>query len=366
MVGFVDAVLRAGYKGPLSLEIFNDEFRGAPAISTARGAKSSLIWLEERLHERATARGDQVLAAKLQATRPEAEAQHIAFIELRGASDRLPGIQEKLALIGCQSSGADSNQAACIRVLPGSGELHVSTIGLAAKDPRSAVLRARSLGCEVSETAETCELPDGSQVQMVQSGMAKQAGNLPQIESICRAVPVAEFDAWSSLSRVLLGDAQSFGFLKHAPSGVIRGRSLCGVGATFELETSTHSETQVAEAAIQRRITRITLAVRNLAATLTMLRDAGSLALELPEHYYDDLEARFLPTPTLIAELREQRMLYDRHGSGELFQALVPLNSGGLCLQLLERKGGYPLVSTDAANAYVANAALERWLSGNH
>ena len=43
--GFTRAVLASGYRGPLSLEIFNDEFRAAPARLTARmGCARSYSW----------------------------------------------------------------------------------------------------------------------------------------------------------------------------------------------------------------------------------------------------------------------------------------------------------------------------------
>ena len=44
--GFLRAVLASGYRGPLSLEIFNDDFRAAPARQTARDGLRSLILAE--------------------------------------------------------------------------------------------------------------------------------------------------------------------------------------------------------------------------------------------------------------------------------------------------------------------------------
>ncbi|MBS0560112.1 MAG: sugar phosphate isomerase/epimerase, partial [Proteobacteria bacterium] len=46
VTGFLRAVLASGYAGPLSLEIFNDEFRAAPARLTARDGLRSLILAE--------------------------------------------------------------------------------------------------------------------------------------------------------------------------------------------------------------------------------------------------------------------------------------------------------------------------------
>ncbi len=45
--GFTGHVLRAGYTGPLSLEVFNDVFRQTDVVRTARQARRSLTWLED-------------------------------------------------------------------------------------------------------------------------------------------------------------------------------------------------------------------------------------------------------------------------------------------------------------------------------
>src|SRR3712207_4908772 len=47
VAGFLRDALAAGYRGPLSLEIFNDEFRSAPARRIARDGLRGLIWTEE-------------------------------------------------------------------------------------------------------------------------------------------------------------------------------------------------------------------------------------------------------------------------------------------------------------------------------
>ena len=46
---FVGHVLRAGYAGPLSLEVFNDTFRQTDVLRTAQQAKRSLTWLEDQV-----------------------------------------------------------------------------------------------------------------------------------------------------------------------------------------------------------------------------------------------------------------------------------------------------------------------------
>lgn len=48
VVDFASAAINAGYRGPLSLELFNDRLRAAPASQTARDGMHSLRWLESQ------------------------------------------------------------------------------------------------------------------------------------------------------------------------------------------------------------------------------------------------------------------------------------------------------------------------------
>ena len=49
VTGFLQAVLGSGYGGTISPEVFNDEFRSAPARANAVDAMRSLLWLEEQV-----------------------------------------------------------------------------------------------------------------------------------------------------------------------------------------------------------------------------------------------------------------------------------------------------------------------------
>src|SRR3954453_17490287 len=53
VAGFMQAVLATGYSGPLSLEIFNDQFRAGSAARTATDGLRSLILLQDELAAKA-------------------------------------------------------------------------------------------------------------------------------------------------------------------------------------------------------------------------------------------------------------------------------------------------------------------------
>src|SRR5882757_1876851 len=72
---FTRNVLASGYNGPISLEIFNDEFRAAPPRPTAIDAMRSLLLLEEELA------GDTATAPRMLASPPAPVCHGFEFIE---------------------------------------------------------------------------------------------------------------------------------------------------------------------------------------------------------------------------------------------------------------------------------------------
>lgn len=51
LAGFLAPILRSGYTGPLSLEVFNDGFRAAPTRANAADGLRSLLYLEEKTRQ---------------------------------------------------------------------------------------------------------------------------------------------------------------------------------------------------------------------------------------------------------------------------------------------------------------------------
>lgn len=50
IIPFMEKLIAAGYTGPLSLEVFNDEFRAAPAKRIAQDGFQSLLFLQSELY----------------------------------------------------------------------------------------------------------------------------------------------------------------------------------------------------------------------------------------------------------------------------------------------------------------------------
>ena len=77
---YLDAILRTGYRGPVSLEIFNDQFRGASANAIALDGMRSLLALGENVNAARIARGDARIADWPSLPRPP-EVRGVEFIE---------------------------------------------------------------------------------------------------------------------------------------------------------------------------------------------------------------------------------------------------------------------------------------------
>lgn len=70
VIGFFEQVLRSGYTGPLSLEIFNDLFRETPNRRTAVDAMRSLLYLESEVRQRLQVAAEGAAHAAPPATPP--------------------------------------------------------------------------------------------------------------------------------------------------------------------------------------------------------------------------------------------------------------------------------------------------------
>jgi 4-hydroxyphenylpyruvate dioxygenase len=84
----------------------------------------------------------------------------------------------------------------------------------------------------------------------------------------------------------------------------------------------------------------------------------GAPLLDVPENYYDDLDARLAPQPALLRELRELGVLYDRSPDGEFLHFYTQVLGGRIFFEVVQRIGGY--AGYGEANAPVRMAAHRR------
>ena len=273
---FLEQVLRAGYAGTLSLEIFNDVFRATPNRRTAVDAMRSLLYLESQVRAR-------LEQARDAADDGEAAARTLARIELFDPPDaaRLDGfaflefgLDEAGALalgtlleqLGFARVGRHRSKAVTlyrqggIRLVlnaqPGSHArarfdeqgASVCALGLSSADPLRAANRAGALlsaRCDSPRGPNELELPaivapGGTVVHFVPGDRVLEGDfvaeppradtpadcGLQAIDHIAMGLARDQFDTWMLFSRAVLGLAPGDSLELADPFGLIRS---CGI-----------------------------------------------------------------------------------------------------------------------------------------
>ncbi len=79
----------------------------------------------------------------------------------------------------------------------------------------------------------------------------------------------------------------------------------------------------------------------DIVATARAARAAGAPLVEVPDNYYDDLDARLAPPPELLAAMRELGVLLDRDPAGEFLHFYTDVLGGRVFFEVVQRIGGY-------------------------
>ncbi|GAA3836517.1 sugar phosphate isomerase/epimerase and 4-hydroxyphenylpyruvate domain-containing protein [Sphaerisporangium flaviroseum] len=360
LAGFMTHVLRAGYSGPLSLEVFNDVFRQASGSRTAVDAMRSLIALEESV------------AARLpEATRLGVPPQPVvptgfAFAELATSGDARLG--ELLGQLGFTRTGVHTGKPvelweqgrARILLNTEGDDPTLSAIGLETPDPAGSVKRAESLLSPVlprdrgprDAPLDAVAAPDGTQLFFCRTAQpdhpswrddfdpAEPApGEITHIDHVALTQPWHHFDEASLFYRSVLGLRPRESLELADPYGLLRSRAVSDpTGAVRIALNVAYVSSHPSHPDIPRQ--HVALASRDIIATARRLRDAGPVVLAIPDNYYDDLEARHDLGPERHRTLRELGLLYDRDEHGE-FLHLYTVTIGRIFFEVVQRIGGY-------------------------
>ncbi|GAA0398570.1 4-hydroxyphenylpyruvate dioxygenase [Acrocarpospora corrugata] len=309
----VARVVRAGYTGPLSLEVFNDVFRQADAGRTARDGMRSLIAL-----------GDSSVP-------PQVVPTGFAFAELT-ADDRLRDLVRSLGFVS--TDGQLWEQGDARLVLRGNGDPALTAIGLEGPDPEESVRRAESLLAPSEQNTITA--PDGTRITFCRPHEAPPiSGNITRIDHVALTQPWHHYDEAALFYRTVLALGPQQSLDVPDPYGLLRSRAMHASPVRIVLNVGV-------------RWQHIALACDDLLATARTL--PPDLLLSIPPNYYDDLDARY----DLDPELRALGIMYDRDDHGE-FLHLYTITVGRVFFELVQRIGGYR--GYGAVNAPVRLAA---------
>ncbi|UXY50429.1 3-dehydroshikimate dehydratase QuiC [Pseudomonas tohonis] len=408
--GFLAPILRSGYRGPLSLEIFNDGFRAAPPRANAADGLRSLLYLEEKTRD--LLRQDPTPPADLDllfAPPPAGRYDGVEFLEFAVDGEQGARLASWLERLGFARAGQHrSKDVSLLRqgdinivlnaepysFAHGFFEAHGPSLcatALRVADSASALERARAyrgqpyrglVGPNEREIPAV-RAPDGSLIYLVEPSVpgqtiydsdfrldatARPGGSLTRIDHMAMALPADGLDSWVLFYKGLLDFEADDEVVLPDPYGLVKSRALrsrCGT-VRLPLNISENRNTAISHALSSYRgsgVHHIAFACDDLFAEIARAKDAGVPLLDIPLNYYDDLAARFDFDDEFLSELAYYNVLYDRDAQGgELFHVYTEPFEGRFFFELLQRKGGY--VGYGAANVAVRLAAMAKARSG--
>ncbi|MBQ0825728.1 bifunctional sugar phosphate isomerase/epimerase/4-hydroxyphenylpyruvate dioxygenase family protein [Streptomyces tagetis] len=369
VAGLLRHVLRTGYAGPLSLEVFNDVFRQSEAGPTAVDAQRSLRLLKE--------------AAGLDTPPAPVVPTAVAFAELV-TPDAAP-VTAVLDALGFTRAArhrgkpVDLWQRGEARVLvnTGPGErrdgTHLAAVGLESPDPHGAARRAEALLAPVlprrrapgDAPLEAVAAPDGTELffcatrrpglpdwraDFEGTGHAPGTGGHWRVDHLSLTQPWHQFDEAVLFHRGVLGLRPQESVDVADPYGLLRSRAVTGEDGAVRIVLTVGPAPGDATAHAQH----IALGTDDVVAAARRYREAGGRLLPIPANYHDDLAARHTFADGELETYRELGILYDRDEYGT-FRHCYTHTVGRVFFELLQRDGGYR--GYGAVNAPVRLAA---------
>ena len=368
LVGFVGTVLRAGYTGPLSLEVFNDTFRQTDPLRTAAHARRSLRWLEDAV---ARAMPADASAHPLTMLSDSAAPAGFDFVEI--TADDTSEVEALLDRVGFTPRGRHRTKPVSLwtagraRVVLNEQHArdlapHLSGIGFEVDDAeavarRAAELRTPTLYRRTSahEQALGAVLaPDGTGVFWSPAPddgdplwVAEFVhGQPPGDEAVTGIDHVSMTQPWQVVEETVLFYTATFALTSESsteiasPRGLVQSRVIAAPGGGIRIPLNV-APPIVAEqggpSGMPQHVAFACADVRSLARTA---RARGLEPLAMPGNYYDDLVARFDLDADTLAELRSLDLAYDRDETGEYLH-FYTRTVGQIFWEFVERRGGY-------------------------
>ena len=387
VASFVRDLIAAGYRGPLSLEIFNDEFRSAPARLMARDGLRSLLLVE----------------ADSGATElpPVPGFDGIEFLEFAVDEQSSRRLAETLRGLGFHYAGRHRSKSVDLfrqgrmnMILNNEQDsaaaehfqFHgpsVCAMAFRVDAAAQAVARAEALLCppwqEPTGPGErqipAVRAPDGTLLYLVEPSLDGSTiydvdfnlftqpaaeSSLATVDHVAQALPMGRLDHFVLFYRALFGFIPEQLWEIPDTMGLIQSRTMASPGRNIRLplnisesrETTTgRFLTTFSGAGVQH----IAMATTDIHKAMAQLASRGARFLPIPGNYYEDIEARWGLEPERLDMLRINNILYDRDEVGEFLHAYTDPFDDRFFFEIVQRIGDYQQYG--AANASVRMAA---------
>jgi 4-hydroxyphenylpyruvate dioxygenase len=396
---FMRAVTATGYDGPVSLEIFNDQFRGGSPRTISKDGYRSLIYVMDEVRRR-----EPALEVDLEPMPARIDVQGTAFIEFASRGDDADRLEATLAALGFRLEGRHISKEL---TLWQQGEVRivvnretkgyaasaynvrgttVCDMGLKVSNAADTIARAVALGADTFAQPigpgeldipairglggslmhfidETSGLSDVWQVEFNQAPTEDTGAGVTCVDHIAQTMTYDEMLSWSLFYTSLFEMEKSSMVDVIDPDGLVRSQALQAGDGDFRI-TLNGAETHrtlaggfLAES-FGASVQHIALSTDDIFATAAKLSKRGFQPLPITANYYDDLAARFDLEPDLLARMKGSNILYDQDAHGEFFQLYSQPFGNGMFFEILQRREGY--AGYGAPNAPFRIAAQKR------
>ncbi|MDM0111071.1 TIM barrel protein [Variovorax sp. J22R133] len=413
MAGFFEKVLRAGYTGPLSLEIFNDVFRETPNRRTAVDAMRSLLYLESQARDRlgraaaqeADVRAQDVMKRVDLFNPPSKPAlSGFSFIEFAADEASAETLGALLQQLGFRRVGRHRSKAV---VLYRQGEVHmivnaqpdsfargrfdahgtsVCALGLRTADPAAAVERATAMRSRRHDSpigpnevqVPAMVSPGGNLVHFVPAALGNTGlyeadfilddtspvpgAGLLAIDHVALGLPLDQLDTWVLFSRAVLGLEPGESLELADPFGLIRSRGVANADRSVRmvLNVSLSQRTRTAQTVNVTgggAVHHIALRCDDIFETVAQLQANGVRFVPISQNYYDDLPTRVDVDAGLLERMRAAGVLFDRSLAGDYLHIYTESFENGLFFEVVQRIGAYDGYGASNAPARMASQA---------
>jgi 4-hydroxyphenylpyruvate dioxygenase len=399
VIDVMEALAVTGYDGPLSLEIFNDQFRGGSARSVAVDGHRSLRFLLDQLVLRTSKR-----ISGLPEMPPRAHCAGVEFIEFAMDEGSAAAFETILSGIGFRRAGLHRSKsvtrwqqgeinlvvnkeqegfAHSFNIVHGSA---VCAIGLKVESAAATFERATKLldqpfqqpvgpeelqipavrgvgGSLLYFLDQSSDLARVWDIEFVPGEGEVDGIGLTGIDHVSQSMQYEEMLTWLLFYRSLLDTKKLPVQDVVDPGGLVKSQVIESPDGRMRIVFNGSPSQRTLSArflneAFGSGVHHIAFATNDLLAVIRRLETRRVQLLPIPENYYDDLEARTDLPAERIAELKAHNVLYDRAGDGEYLQAYTEAFEQRFFFELVERRNGYS--GYGAGNAPIRLAAQAR------
>ena len=393
------AVCATGYAGPISLEIFNDQFRGGRTSVLAQDGYRSLVALMDEVR-----RAEPALDMDLPVIPAPARPKAVSFIEFATQGDEADALAALLSTLGFRQTATHVSklvslwQQGDIRIVLNSDTegfanscfaLRGTTIcdlGLTVENAAAAQARATALGAEAilqSTGPGELDIPavkglGGSILHFLDeatglrqvwsqefraSAQSDAPAGLRAVDHIAHTTSYDEMLSWSLFYTTLFEMEKTPILDVIDPDGVVRSQAVTtgdgGLRITLNgAETTRTFAGQFRADGLGASIQHVAFSTEDIFETARALSELGFEPLPIPGNYYDDLAARLDVSDDELSRLQAGNILLDADDAGRFYQLYSRPFANGMFFEIVCRTGDYS--DFGAPNAPFRIAAQKR------